>query len=172
MLMDKPLETNHLFNQWPWSLFRCQTWPPRFGSPRSPLKNTENAPRGPIFLAACSPQGRPLRANIFKTCFRNVVEGFAIDLTCEDFVYNDTRRLLDNIVCDLRTHRPSPIAVAWKNIALRHGLHCETLLLTVANNVALLENPRTRAGAEAAPEVFFFFWMCTWRVPKWQRGGR
>ena len=83
----------------------------------------------------------------------------------ERAVYETTLNLLDEVHADERTHRdisidpdfttsllaPRPVAAAAKAISTRHGLHCETLLLSVANNLTWLESNRTRLGAEAAP---------------------
>ena len=47
---------------------------------------------------------------------------------------------------------PIPLNKAARQIALKHGIHAETLLLAVASNINWLEHHWTRVGAEPQPE--------------------
>ena len=84
----------------------------------------------------------------------------------ENKIYTYVQDELDKIHNDHRNHReisqdpsfttsmvaPVPLNKATRQIALKHGIHAETLLLAVASNINWLEHHWTRVGAEPPPD--------------------
>ena len=80
----------------------------------------------------------------------------------EDTLYTYVQNALEVIHGDERHHHdiaqdgsfsiglvvPRPLSVAATEIALRHGVHCETFLLAMASNVTWQEHNWTRLGAD------------------------